>query len=93
MTEAGADTAALMAEIEIEMMTDMFNKIAATCHKKCISSKYREPDLSKGEAICLDRCVAKWTQIHEQIGHKLVAVEMAGQKGQPGTPAQLTTKS
>lgn len=66
------DTAAMMAEIEIEMMTDMFNKIAATCHKKCISSRYREPDLSKGEAICLDRCVAKWTQIHEKIGHKLV---------------------
>lgn len=79
MSVAAADTAQMMADIEIEMMTDMFNKIAATCHKKCISSKYREPDLSKGEAICLDRCVAKWTQIHEQIGHKLVAVEM-GQK-------------
>lgn len=80
MTAAAADTAALMAEIEIEMMTDMFNKIAATCHKKCISSKYREPDLSKGEAICLDRCVAKWTQIHELIGHKLVAVESGNAK-------------
>lgn len=81
MATAPDNSAALMAEIEIEMMTDMFNKISATCHKKCISSKYREPDLSKGEAICLDRCVAKWTQIHEQIGHKLVAVEM-GQKQQ-----------
>lgn len=72
---AGGDTA-LMAEIELEMMTDMFNKIASTCHKKCISSKYREPDLSKGEAVCLDRCIAKWTQIHELIGHKLVAKQV-----------------
>lgn len=79
---AAPDTAALMAEIEIEMMTDMYNKIASTCHKKCISSRYREADITKGEAICLDRCVAKWTQIHEQIGHKLVAVEMQGQKQQ-----------
>lgn len=83
MSAAAADTAKLMAEIEMDMMTDMFNKIAANCHKKCISSKYREPDLSKGEAICLDRCVAKWTEIHEKIGHKLVAVETANQQPQP----------
>lgn len=82
MSAAAADTATLMAEIEIEMMTDMFNKIATACHKKCISAKYRDSELSRGEAVCLDRCVAKWTQIHEQIGHRLVAVEMQGQKQQ-----------
>lgn len=76
-----------MADIEIEMMTDMFNKIATTCHRKCISSKYREPDLSKGEAVCLDRCVAKWTEIHERIGHKLVSIEQ-GQQPQQQLPPQ-----
>lgn len=75
--------AALMQEIEIEMMSDMYSKIATTCHKKCISSKYREPELSKGETICLDRCVAKWTEIHEKIGHKLVAVTTEQNKTPP----------
>lgn len=80
MTEAAGDSAALMAEIEIEMMSDMYNKITATCLKKCISSKYRDSELSKGEAVCLDRCAAKWIQVHENIGQKLVAVEMGNKQ-------------
>ena len=35
---------------------------------QCIAPKYREADLQKGEAVCIDRCVAKYLDIHERIG-------------------------
>lgn len=30
----------------------------------------------KGESVCLDRCVAKYLDIHERIGKKLSAMSM-----------------
>ena len=42
------------------------------CHKKCIPPKYHEAELTKGEAICLDRCVAKFMEVHDRIGKKLM---------------------
>jgi import inner membrane translocase subunit TIM10 len=73
----------LVQELEIEMMTDMYAKLTSACHKKvrtvatscyhdhpqCIAPKYREADLQKGEAVCIDRCVAKYLEIHERIGN------------------------
>ena len=58
----------MVQDLEIEMMTDMYSRLTAACHKKCISPKYREADLQKGEAVCIDRCVAKYLEIHERIG-------------------------
>lgn len=45
--------------------------MSTACHRKCISTKYHEPELNKGESVCLDRCVAKYLEIHESIGKKL----------------------
>uniref|UniRef100_A0A915KEL1 Mitochondrial import inner membrane translocase subunit n=1 Tax=Romanomermis culicivorax TaxID=13658 RepID=A0A915KEL1_ROMCU len=42
-----------------------------TCKNKCISSDYKEGDLKKGEAVCVDRCVAKYLQVHEDLGKRL----------------------
>jgi len=66
----------LVAELEIEMMSDMYNRMTSSCHKKCIPPKYRESDLSKGESVCIDRCVAKYLDIHERIGKKLTTLSM-----------------
>lgn len=66
----------LVAELEIEMMSDMYNKMTTSCHKKCIPPKYREADLSKGESVCIDRCVAKYLDVHEKIGKKLTTMSM-----------------
>ncbi|CAN8000485.1 hypothetical protein HPB47_020103 [Ixodes persulcatus] len=66
----------LVADLEIEMMSDMYNRMTAACQKKCIPTKYKEPDLSKGESVCLDRCVAKYLDIHERIGKKLTTLSM-----------------
>lgn len=64
----------MVAELEIEMMSDMYNRMTNACQKKCIQPKYKEPDLSKGESVCLDRCVAKYLEIHERIGKKLTTL-------------------
>jgi len=66
----------LVADLEIEMMSDMYNRMTNSCQKKCIPTKYREADLSKGEAVCIDRCVAKYLEIHERIGKKLTSISM-----------------
>ena len=39
----------MVQDLEIEMMTDMYSRLTAACHKKCISPKYREADLQKGD--------------------------------------------
>lgn len=65
----------LVQDLEIEMMSDMYNRMTSACHKKCIP-KYSEPELGKGESVCLDRCVAKYLDVHERIGKKLTQISM-----------------
>lgn len=50
------------------------------CQKKCVPPRYGEGDLSKGESVCLDRCVAKYMEIHDRIGKKLTTVSMQDQE-------------
>ncbi|OQR75112.1 mitochondrial import inner membrane translocase subunit Tim10-like [Tropilaelaps mercedesae] len=66
----------MMQRLEMEMMTDMYNRMTSACQKKCIPTRYREADLSKGEAVCIDRCVAKYLEIHERIGKRLTSISM-----------------
>lgn len=35
----------LVQELEIEMMSDMYNRLVGACHRKCIPVKYHEPEL------------------------------------------------
>lgn len=66
----------LMQELEIEMMADMYNRLTSVCHKKCIPPAYSDTELAKGEAVCLDRCVSKFLDVHERIGKKLGQLSM-----------------
>ncbi|KAF2429467.1 hypothetical protein EJ08DRAFT_562418, partial [Tothia fuscella] len=59
------------AEAEIEMVSDMFNRLVSTCTKKCIPSDYREADLNKGESVCLDRCVSKFFEVNVKVSEKM----------------------
>ncbi|XP_057317943.1 mitochondrial import inner membrane translocase subunit Tim10 [Microplitis mediator] len=77
----------LVQDLEIEMMSDMYNRMTGACHKKCILPKYSEPDLGKGESVCLDRCVAKYLDIHEKIGKKLTQISMNEQQKAENSPA------
>lgn len=85
----------MVAELEIEMMSDMYRRYSLlrhpfslsfyiliylrmtnACHRKCIPSNYRESDLAKGESVCLDRCVAKYLDIHERLGKRLTTMSV-----------------
>ena len=44
------------AAAEIELVTDLFNRLVRSCQKKCIGDKFHEGMLNKGEGVCLDRC-------------------------------------
>lgn len=50
------------------MYTDLFNKIASSCFKKCSSRKHNDQDLSLGEMTCTDRCVSKYLESQQLIG-------------------------
>ena len=54
-------------------------RLSRGCHLKCIPPKYSEGELSKGEAVCLDRCVAKFLEVHDRIGKKLTSMYMQEQ--------------
>ncbi len=75
------DKMKLVQDLEIEMMTDMYSRLTNACHRKCVSPKYRESELQKGESVCIDRCVAKYLEVHERIGKKLTEISMRDQVG------------
>ncbi|KAG1828727.1 Tim10/DDP family zinc finger-domain-containing protein, partial [Suillus fuscotomentosus] len=60
-----------MAINEIDMVSDVFNRIVSSCHTKCISPRYAEGDLNKGESVCIDRCVAKFFEVNKKVGEKM----------------------
>nr|ADD38100.1 Mitochondrial import inner membrane translocase subunit Tim10 [Lepeophtheirus salmonis] len=82
LPEMDADKMKLVQELEIEMMTDMYGRLTKACHKKCIPPKYREAELQKGESVCIDRCVAKYLEVHERIGKKLMEISTKDQQFQ-----------
>lgn len=45
------------AAMELEAVSDLFTRIVSSCHAKCISTRYAEADLNKGESVCVDRSV------------------------------------
>ncbi|TGZ60662.1 hypothetical protein CRM22_008413 [Opisthorchis felineus] len=60
-----------MQMFEIEMMQHVFSNMTNSCLKKCIPAKYSDGDLTKGEAVCLDRCAAKFMQAYMHATKKL----------------------
>lgn len=47
--------------------------IFRSCHNKCIASRYAEPDLNKGESVCVDRCVGKFFEVNKKVGERMQA--------------------
>ncbi|KAI8378713.1 mitochondrial import inner membrane translocase subunit tim10 [Choanephora cucurbitarum] len=63
-----------LAEQELELFTDLFNRITDSCHQKCISTDYSQADLTQGEAVCIDRCVAKYLETNTKVSSKMQQV-------------------
>ncbi|GMR43169.1 hypothetical protein PMAYCL1PPCAC_13364, partial [Pristionchus mayeri] len=61
----------MVAELEVEMMSDMYRRMTNSCQDKCVAKSFKEAELTKGEAVCLDRCVAKYLDVHEKLGKRL----------------------
>lgn len=59
------------AEAELDLVTDMFNKLVDNCHRKCIQQSYTEGELNKNESSCIDRCVAKYFETNAQVGENM----------------------
>ena len=58
-------------DFSLEMLC---NVILRSCHAKCISTRYAEGDLNKGESVCIDRCVSKFFEVNKKVGEKLQAM-------------------
>ncbi|KAF2017889.1 hypothetical protein BU24DRAFT_490968 [Aaosphaeria arxii CBS 175.79] len=69
------------AEAEIDMVSDMYSRLLASCSKKCVDSTYREADLNKGESVCLDRCVAKFFEVNVKVSEKMQGEAQNRQQG------------
>ncbi|KAJ5326565.1 hypothetical protein N7541_010599 [Penicillium brevicompactum] len=69
------------AETEVEMISDMFNRLTESCTKKCVPADYREGDLNKGESVCLDRCVSKFFDVNIKVSEKMQGEAAAGKQG------------
>ncbi|KAM3186503.1 hypothetical protein ACTXT7_004182 [Hymenolepis weldensis] len=71
-----------MRVLEIEMMQQMFAHMTDSCLKKCIPPRYTDGDLTKGEAVCIDRCAAKFLEAYSH------AVKTLGSMNNPGMNSQ-----
>ncbi|KAL1971843.1 hypothetical protein VTN31DRAFT_1931 [Thermomyces dupontii] len=72
------------AETEVEVISDMFNRLTQSCINKCIPNDYRESDLNKGESVCLDRCVAKFFEVNIKVSEKMQNEAAAGRQAAGG---------
>ncbi|KAI1314302.1 mitochondrial import inner membrane translocase subunit TIM10 [Xylaria venustula] len=58
-------------EAEMKLLTEMANRLTKACQQKCIPNDYREAELNKGESVCLDRCAAKFFDVHMKVSEQL----------------------
>ncbi|GAB1608107.1 mitochondrial import inner membrane translocase subunit Tim10-B-like [Argonauta hians] len=82
----------LVVDLEMEMMADMYNRMTSACQKKCIPPRYKDAELNKGEAVCLDRCVAKYLDVHDRIGKKLTAISQQDEAAMKKLQSQIQTQ-
>ncbi|ORY90007.1 Tim10/DDP family zinc finger-domain-containing protein [Syncephalastrum racemosum] len=61
----------VQAESEVDAFMDLMKRIMSSCQEKCIPTNYHEPDLNKGESVCIDRCVAKYFKVQQKLSNKM----------------------
>ncbi|CAM9019701.1 hypothetical protein WICANDRAFT_84821 [Wickerhamomyces anomalus NRRL Y-366-8] len=69
------------AEAELDLVTDMFNRLVDNCHAKCIQKSYSEADVNKNESLCIDRCVSKYFEVNVKVGENLQKIGASGAFG------------
>lgn len=71
-SQQSPDAAAMMngAQREMEAMTDMFTRMTDQCYRKCVTH-YNDSELSKGESVCVERCVYKYLDVQRKVGERM----------------------
>lgn len=54
LSESDQSKMQMMQDLEIEMMSDLYNRMTSSCHKKCIAPKYHEAELGENCSILTD---------------------------------------
>ncbi|KAI1106228.1 mitochondrial import inner membrane translocase subunit TIM10 [Jackrogersella minutella] len=67
-------------QAEMKLLTQMHDRLTKACAKKCVPNDYRESELNKGESVCLDRCTAKFFDVHLKVSD-LLQQEMQNKGG------------
>jgi hypothetical protein len=57
------------------------------CKQKCISNEYNTSELTQGEALCIDRCLSKYSEADKKIEEKMKE-QMGMNDEKPQEPAQ-----
>lgn len=68
-------------ETEMELVADMLNRLTKACRAKCIPKDYREGEINKGEGVCLDRCAAKYFDVHMKMSEEMQKEQQRQQGG------------
>ena len=61
----------MVQSVDDAFISNLLTLMTRSCHAKCISTRYAEGDLNKGESVCIDRCVAKFNEVQKKVGEKL----------------------
>ncbi|EJD04370.1 uncharacterized protein FOMMEDRAFT_83876 [Fomitiporia mediterranea MF3/22] len=74
-----------LATAELDMITDMYNRLLSMCYTKCIGQRFTDGELNKGESVCVDRCVAKFFEVNKKVGEKMQQAGANAQAGNAGS--------
>ncbi|XP_060568673.1 mitochondrial import inner membrane translocase subunit Tim10-like [Ruditapes philippinarum] len=70
MANMSQDQQKVLSTME-ELLIETFNTVKKTCSGKCSKQNYDDNHLVKSEAVCMDRCVAKYMELHDLIGRRV----------------------
>ena len=69
-----------MNNLEVDSMADMYNRMSSACLQKCVAANLSSAEISKNEAVCQDRCVAKFLSMYDTIGNQITEKMQESQK-------------
>eukprot|EP00050_Salpingoeca_kvevrii_P018449 m.74456 g.74456 ORF g.74456 m.74456 type:complete len:82 (-) comp8053_c0_seq2:2230-2475(-) len=53
--------------MEMGAIADLLNRAMVVCLNKCVSLKYNDEQLTRSEAVCIDRCAAKYMLVQDAV--------------------------
>ena len=57
----------VLGRLNMEMQVNLIHGLTSMCQRKCVSSTYKESELTVGENACVDRCVSKYFEMQAML--------------------------